>query len=80
MKNKSKVTSEDNKSKVKIKDPKKKFSYKFKKWFFGIGKEFERITWPSKSRIVRDFFTTIIIVALLCLIFLGFDQISGLIK
>lgn len=80
MKNKSKVVTEDNKSKVKIKDPKKKLSYSLKKWFFGVGKEFGRITWPSKSRIIRDFFTAIIIVALLCLIFLGFDQISGLIK
>ncbi len=61
------------------KDPKKKFSYLMKKWFFGLGKEFKRITWPTKSKLVKDFFITIIIVALFVVIFLAFDQISALI-
>lgn len=76
------VNNENTKVKTvtKVKDPKKKFSYRFKKWFFGIGKEFGRITWPNKSRIIKDFFTVIILVAIIALIFLGFDQISGLIK
>ena len=63
----------------KPKDPKKKFSYVMKKWFFGLGKEFKRITWPTKSKLVKDFFITVIIAALLVVVFLAFDQISALV-
>lgn len=63
----------------KPKDPKKKFSYIMKKWFFGLGKEFKRITWPTKSRLVKDFFIILVIVALFVVVFLAFDQISALV-
>lgn len=77
-KNKNKEANKQNKEVQKT--PKKSFSFRFKRWFFGIGKEFSRITWPTKSRVFKDLFVTIVIVVLLALLYLGFDQISGLIK
>ncbi len=74
------IVKEEKTKTPKTTDPKKKFSYRFKKWFFGIGKEFGRITWPTKSRVIRDIFIAVFIVAILALIFLGIDQISGLVK
>ncbi len=48
----------------------KKFK-KFKKFFYGVGKEFERTSWTTKSKLVSDFFVVVIIVLILAAIFTG---------
>jgi preprotein translocase SecE subunit len=52
----------------------RQFSFKLKKWFFGVGKEFSRIRWIDRNRLLKDFIIIIIIVAILALIFLGIDM------
>lgn len=49
--------------------------YKFKRWFYGMGKEFSRITWLDKIGIFEGFLTVFIISILLALIFLAIDAI-----
>lgn len=44
---------------------------KFKKFFYGVGKEFERTSWTTKSKLMSDFFVVIIIVLILAAIFTG---------
>ncbi len=44
---------------------------KFKKFFYGVGKEFERTSWTTKSKLVSDFFVVVIIVLILAAIFTG---------
>lgn len=58
---------------------KKTFSYQFKRWFFGIGKEFNRISWPSKNKVLINFTIIIGIVLFLSLVFLAVDYIITLI-
>ena len=77
---KDKIERVNTDSNKKTKAPKKPFSFRFKRWFFGIGKEFSRITWPTGNRIFKDLFVTLVIVIIIALVFLGFDQISGLIR
>lgn len=48
---------------------KEKKESKFKKFFYGVGKEFERTTWTSKSKLVSDFFVVLTIVVILAVIF-----------
>lgn len=48
---------------------KEKKESKFKKFFYGVGKEFERTTWTSKSKLVSDFFVVLAIVVILAVIF-----------
>lgn len=44
---------------------------KFKTFFYGIGKEFERTSWTTKRKVFSDFFVVVIIVVLLAAIFTG---------
>jgi preprotein translocase SecE subunit len=59
----------------KPKDPTKTFSYRTKRWFFGVGKEFGRVSWVKRKHILQDFAVIVVIVAILALIFLGIDAI-----
>lgn len=67
MENKEKVIQEKNK-KIKKSLNKKKES-KFKSFFYGVGKEFERTSWTPKNKLVSDFFVVLIIVLILAAIF-----------
>jgi preprotein translocase SecE subunit len=49
--------------------------YRMKRWFFGVGKEFSRVSWVSGRQVWKDFVIIIIIVAVLALLFLGIDAI-----
>lgn len=49
--------------------------FKFKRWFFGMGKEFTRITWSSKKSVWQGFIIVASIVIFLALIFLAIDAI-----
>ncbi|MDE6473307.1 MAG: preprotein translocase subunit SecE [Ureaplasma sp.] len=54
------------------------FSYKMKRWFFGMGKEFNRISWMSMKNVLISFSIVISITIFLSLIFLAIDQIFSL--
>jgi len=78
--NKVEVTESTNvKTKKSKKQPKTKKKHDFKKasarLFYGVGKEFNRITWTSKDKIVWNFLVIIIIAIVLTLIFVGVDYI-----
>ena len=49
--------------------------FKFKRWFFGMGKEFSRISWSSKKSVWQGFIIVVSIVIFLALIFLAIDAI-----
>jgi preprotein translocase SecE subunit len=51
----------------------KQWSFKVKKWFFGVGKEFSRVRWIDRQKLIKDFVIILIIVAILALLFLGLD-------
>lgn len=54
-------------------------SYLIKRWFYGVGKEFQRMSWPSPKKTVKDFFITIGVAGLIALFFLLLDYIINLI-
>lgn len=49
--------------------------FKFKRWFFGMGKEFSRITWSSKKSVWQGFIIVVTIAIFLALVFLAIDAI-----
>ncbi len=51
--------------------------HKSKRLFFGLGKEFWRITWPKKMKVANDFVTTIIVLLFFVLIFSGIGLLIG---
>lgn len=51
------------------------FSFKIKRWFYGMGKEFIRIRWSTKKMVLINFFVVIGISTFLALIFLLIDFI-----
>lgn len=53
-------------------------NYLIKRWFYGIGKEFQRMSWPSTRKTVRDFFIVIAVSGSIALFFLLIDYIIGL--
>lgn len=66
MENKEKIVLEKKPKKIKNNIEKKS---KFKSFFYGVGKEFERTSWTSKSKLVSDFFIVLVIVLILAAIF-----------
>ena len=55
-----------------VSDPTKKKEsawFKTKKTFFGVSKEFKRITWPTFKHVLWGFFVVFVMTALLVLIF-----------
>ncbi|MDR3249716.1 MAG: preprotein translocase subunit SecE [Mycoplasmataceae bacterium] len=63
------------KKEKKNKTSKDKFSFKIKKWFFGLGKEFSRVKWTPKKTILVNFIVIFVVITILALIFLGLDFI-----
>lgn len=53
-------------------------SFKIKRWFLGMGKEFSRITWASKKSVWISFIVVIVIVLILATIFLGIDRLFSI--
>jgi preprotein translocase SecE subunit len=53
---------------------KHQLSFLWKRFVFGLNKEFSRVTWWSKKRTFLDFAIIIIIVTILALIFMGLDM------
>lgn len=61
----------------KKKDP---ASLVLKRWFFGLKKEFSRMTFPTGLQILRDFITVIVVCVILASLFFGIDMIVITIK
>lgn len=70
---KEKVYVENNKKNLngKFKKNKKKKNSKWKKFFYGIGKEFGRISWIKKKEIATSFAIVLAVVIFFALIFWG---------
>jgi preprotein translocase SecE subunit len=49
--------------------------YGFKRWFFGLGKEFNRISWASRHKVLWNFLVILLIITFLALLFLGLDEL-----
>ncbi|MCF0217779.1 MAG: preprotein translocase subunit SecE [Malacoplasma sp.] len=64
--NKAKKT---NKKAKEIKNNQTQKSNVFKKFFLGIGKEFERVTWTSRKKLAFGFLITIVVVVFFAIIF-----------
>lgn len=50
-------------------------SYLLRRWFFGMGKEFTRISWMKRKPMIQEFIIVIIVVIILALVFLGIDSL-----
>jgi preprotein translocase SecE subunit len=44
-----------------------------KKWFYGLGKEFSRITWTPLKKVWINFFIVVCVVLFFALVFYGVD-------
>ncbi|MDC4163594.1 preprotein translocase subunit SecE [Mycoplasma sp. T363T] len=51
------------------------FSYRLKRWWFGMEKESRRISWCTPKMLVTNFLIVIVVVALLTGLLFGIDQI-----
>jgi len=67
--------AENEKNKKKSKKKKHDFKKASARLFYGVGKEFNRITWTSKDKIIWNFLVIVVIAIFLTLIFLGIDYI-----
>ncbi|MDE5651558.1 MAG: preprotein translocase subunit SecE, partial [Ureaplasma sp.] len=54
------------------------FSFKIRRWFFGMGKEFNRVTWLDKKSVFTNLIIVISISVFLAVIFLVIDIIFSL--
>ncbi|MGL4647668.1 MAG: hypothetical protein ACRCVI_02975 [Mycoplasmoidaceae bacterium] len=59
---------------IQLNDEKK---HKTKRLFFGLGKEFWRITWPNGKKIFNDMVTSIIVLTFFVLLFTGIGILIG---
>lgn len=50
-------------------------SYLLRRWFFGMGKEFSRISWMKRKPMIQEFIIVIIVVIILALVFLAIDSL-----
>lgn len=67
LKEKKKETKEERKLRKKHKVKK----YTFRKYFYGVGKEFERISWTSRKNLVSSFIVVIVVITFFALVFTG---------
>lgn len=65
------ITSEETSKKEKEFKKEKSKKHTFKRYFYGVGKEFERISWTSKKTLFSNFLVVIVVVAFFALIFTG---------
>lgn len=66
--------------KTKEKKKREPASLVLKRWFFGLKKEFGRMTFPTSLQILKDFITVIVVCAILASLFFGIDMIVITIK
>lgn len=68
------IVLEKKKHKKDKKSPKEKTKNKekkhlFKKFFYGVGKEFERVTWTSKKDLALNFLVILVVITFFAIIF-----------
>lgn len=51
------------------------FSYRFKRWWFGMAKESRRIAWATPKNLIISFLIVLFIVAILTALFYGINEI-----
>lgn len=64
----------DQEREKKLKKAEKKYKpkkYILRKYFYGVGKEFERVTWTSKKSLFTNFVVIVIVVLFFSLVFFG---------
>ena len=49
--------------------------FTIRRWFFGVGKEFQRMSWPGPKKTVRDLMIVLAITVFIALVFLIIDVI-----
>ena len=54
-------------------------NFKLRRWWYGMGKEFQRMSWPSAKKTFRDFWIVIVVSLVLAGIFALLDYILTLI-
>ena len=54
-------------------------NWKLRKWFFGIEKEFKRMSWSTPKNTMKYLGIVILIIMILALLFLAIDKIVNLI-
>lgn len=67
---KEKIVKSINKIQKEKKEEKIK-KYSFRKFFFGVGKEYKRITWLTKKQLFYNFMIAIAIIIIFAAIFTG---------
>lgn len=55
----------------KEKKPKRNYGESFRRFFFGVGKEFKRISWISKKEMFNNFLIVVFLIVIFALIFTG---------
>lgn len=51
--------------------------FRFRRWFFGLGKEFSRVTWMNWKLVLYSLIVIVIIGAILAAAFFGIDYLVG---
>ncbi|MDE5553321.1 MAG: preprotein translocase subunit SecE [Malacoplasma sp.] len=67
----------DNKKSIKLRSQKLK-KHKWKKFFYGIGKEFGRVSWLNKKEIGTSFAIVLVVVIFFALIFTGISILMAI--
>lgn len=55
----------------KEKKSKRNYGESFRRFFFGVGKEFKRISWISKKEMFNNFLIVVFLIVIFALIFTG---------
>lgn len=49
----------------------KEKKYTFRRYFYGVGKEFERVTWTPKKTLFTNFVVVLVVITFFAIIFTG---------
>ncbi|MBD5446149.1 MAG: preprotein translocase subunit SecE [Mycoplasma sp.] len=71
------VNEIDNKKSIKLRSQKVK-KHKWKKFFYGIGKEFGRVSWLNRKEIGTSFAIVLVVVIFFALIFTGISILMAI--
>lgn len=64
--------NDENEEKKNVDQKKEKIKkHTFKRYFYGVGKEFERVSWTPKKTLFSNFIVVVVVVTFFALIFTG---------
>ena len=72
---KAKEKKENQESEVTVVKEKVSFSFRLKRWWFGMAKESRRISWATPKNLIASFIIILVVIAVLTGIFYGINQI-----